>query len=151
MNTRINKGFTLVELMVVVAIIGIIASIAYPSYVESTAQAHRANAQAELMSLSSALERYYTQNNHYSNAATGGADTGAPLATLYTLDTDIANLYTVTISQTDGGTGDTTAAQSYQLSAAPVAGGRMAADACGTMTLNSAGVKTPTTPADCWR
>lgn len=151
MKTNKQQGFSLIELMIVVAIIGILAAIAYPSYQENVASTHRANAQSELMGLSSALERWYTQNNHYSNAADGGADTGAPGAGLYGLDQEIARFYTITISQTDGGTADTTAAQTYTLQAAPVAGNIMANDRCGTMTINSAGVKTPANPADCWR
>ncbi|WP_156504400.1 type IV pilin protein, partial [Oleiphilus sp. HI0066] len=68
MKTNKQQGFSLIELMIVVAIIGILAAIAYPSYQENVASTHRANAQSELMGLSSALERWYTQNNHYSNA-----------------------------------------------------------------------------------
>lgn len=139
-----NQGVTLIELMIVVAIVGILAAIAYPSYQESTAKTRRANAQGELMSLSSALERYYSQNNHYSDAADGGADTGAPAATLYVIESGVANFYTITISAV----GDADAAQTYTLSAAPA--GAMVGDRCGTMTLNSAGAKTAT-QTDCWR
>jgi type IV pilus assembly protein PilE len=142
-----QSGFSLIELMIVVAIIGILAAIAYPSYQESTAKTRRANAQAELMGLSSALERRYTQFNHYSNAADAGADTGAPAATLYTIDPEVATFYTVTISQV----GDPDTAQTYTVQAVPVVGGGMDGDRCGTMSLNSAGVKAPANPADCWR
>ena len=145
-----QKGFTLIELMIVVAIIGIIAAIGYPSYTESVAKSRRGNAQAEMLALSSALERYYTQNNHYSDAAAAGADTGAPDATLYTIDAETAQFYTITISETDEGVADTTAAQSYEISAVPAGG--MTGDRCGTMTLNSAGVRTAAAgETDCWR
>ncbi|KZZ64622.1 hypothetical protein A3765_10955 [Oleiphilus sp. HI0130] len=141
-----QKGFTLIELMIVVAIIGIIASIGYPRYTESVSKSRRGNAQAEMLSLSSALERYYTQNNHYSNAAAAGADTGAPDATLYTIDAETAQFYTITISAV----GDADTAQTYTLSAAPTGG--MTGDRCGTMTLNSAGVRTAAAgETDCWR
>ena len=147
MMLRKQAGFTLIELMIVVAIIGILAAIAFPSYQESTAKTRRANAQAEMLSLSSALERYYSENNHYSNAAAAGADTGAPAGTVYRVEAEVATFYTITISAV----GDVDAAQTYTLSAAPVTGSAMAGDRCGTMTLSSAGVKTPTTPTDCWR
>ena len=141
-----QKGFTLIELMIVVAVIGILASIAWPSYTESVAKSRRGNAQAEMMSLSSALERYYTQWNHYSDAAVGGADTGAPAATLYTIEAETAQFYTITISAV--GHADT--AQTYTISAVPV--GAMAGDRCQTMTINSAGVKTAAAGQDgCWR
>jgi type IV pilus assembly protein PilE len=143
-----TKGFTLIELMIVVAIIGIIAAIGYPSYQESTAKARRGVAQGAMMGLSSALERYYTQENHYSDAAAASADTGAPAADLYSFETSVSDFYTITISKTDGGTSDTATAQTYELSAVPKAG--MTGDRCGTMMLNSAGVKTADEP-DCWR
>ncbi|KZY70642.1 hypothetical protein A3737_30015, partial [Oleiphilus sp. HI0065] len=137
-----QKGFTLIELMIVVAIIGILASIAYPGYQESVAKTRRANAQGEMLALSSALERRYSEVNHYSDAAAAGADTGAPDASLYIIEPEVVQFYTITISETDGGVADTTAAQSYEISAVPAGG--MTGDRCGTMTLNSAGVKSPT-------
>lgn len=147
-----NKGFTLIELMIVLAIIGILAAISYPSYQESTAKTRRANVQAELLGLSSALERYYSQNNHYSNAANGGNDIGAPAGTLYAVDPQVATFYAVTISSAGGSTAnDTDTAQTFIVSAVPETGSAMAGDRCGTMTVSSAGVRTPTTPADCWR
>lgn len=147
MKEGIQKGFTLIELMIVVAILGIISAVVYPSYTEYTDQGRRANAQAAIMGLSSALERYYTVNNHYSNAADSGADTGAPAATLYVVDPTVTPFYTVTISAV----GDADAAQTYTVQAAPTTGGLMVGDRCGTMSITSTGVKGPATPTDCWR
>lgn len=67
MNTRC-RGFTLLELMIVVAIIGIIASIAYPSYTSHMADARRADAQGALTSFANAMERYYTDEGSYSGS-----------------------------------------------------------------------------------
>ena len=69
-------GFTLIELMIVVAIIGIIAAIAYPSYQQYVERARRSDAQTALLGLASAMERHRTANNSYKGA--GAPDTGAP-------------------------------------------------------------------------
>ena len=68
------KGFTLIELMVTVAIIGILAAIAIPSYTANVAKSRRVDGQAALISLSQAMERYYTENYTYKDADTGSED-----------------------------------------------------------------------------
>lgn len=64
-----QQGFTLIELMIVVAILGIIAAIAYPSYQRNIEQTRRTTAQSEMMELAQALERYYTTNYSYAGAS----------------------------------------------------------------------------------
>lgn len=71
-----NNGFTLIELMIVVAIIGIIAAIAYPSYTQYVERARRSDAQGALMGLAAAMERHRTVNGSYLGA--GSPDSGAP-------------------------------------------------------------------------
>lgn len=78
-NKQAMRGFTLIEIMVVVAILAILASIAVPSYQNSVAKSRRADAQAALQGLAQAMERHYTSTGSYAKAAAGGADTGAPL------------------------------------------------------------------------
>jgi type IV pilus assembly protein PilE len=73
-----QKGFSLIELMISVAIIGIIASIAYPSYQGFMVSTNRGAAQADLMSLAAAMERHKAASFSYKGAADSAADTGKP-------------------------------------------------------------------------
>ena len=78
---RSAHGFTLVELMIVVAVIGIIAAIAYPAYTDSVLKGRRAQGRAALAELLQQQERYMTQNNCYlgfSNNSSGVASASAP-------------------------------------------------------------------------
>ncbi|WP_286816547.1 type IV pilin protein [Marinobacter sp. UBA3607] len=75
---RANQGFTLIEVMIVVAIVGILAAVAYPSYQEHVKASRRAEAQSALMGLAAAMERHFTANNTYKGAGPSGGDTGAP-------------------------------------------------------------------------
>lgn len=142
-----QKAFTLIELMVTVAIVGILAGIAYPSYQASVMKSRRADAKGVLLVLANAMERHFTETNSYAGAAgttATPADTGTPR--IYSIPAETASFYTVTISAAN--------VSSYTLSAAPA--GVQAADECGTLTLTHTGVKgvtgaaTGITAADCW-
>ncbi|EGG95516.1 Type IV pilus biogenesis protein PilE [gamma proteobacterium IMCC1989] len=101
MRKFLNKGFTLVELMIVVAIIGILATIAYPSYLDHVNTSRRAEAISALVSVASNQERFYTINGNYASSVTaniglglsGQSETG-----LYTLtvNADAVTTYTLT-------------------------------------------------------
>ncbi|KXI27181.1 type IV pilin protein [Paraglaciecola hydrolytica] len=73
-----NTGFSLVELMIVVAIMGILTMIAYPSYQGFIKGSNRSAAQADLMSFAAAMERHKAASFTYKAAAVSAADTGAP-------------------------------------------------------------------------
>jgi type IV pilus assembly protein PilE len=132
----VKQGFTLMELMIAVAIVGIITAIAYPSYQAVIKKGYRATAQADLLGLAASLERYYSVNFSYSGAASGGADTGSPaIFSAYSPATESATSkkYTLTIyAVTDSG-------NSYEIRGVPVSGGPVASD--GTLYYFSDGRK----------
>ncbi len=70
MNTRKPKGFSLIELLIAVAIVGILAAIAYPSYVDQVRKSRRTEAQDLLMDIAQREERFYAQNATYTNDLT---------------------------------------------------------------------------------
>lgn len=146
-----QKGFTLIELMVVVAIVGILAAVAYPSYTDYITRSRRTDAKSALMATAQAMERFYTEKMTY-NAATLG--TSAPTTDIG-LTTSPDSFYTIAFDSdpTDAtacSATDTTSPSgtAFRLCATPT--GSQAGDtACGTFSLSSTGVKTPTT-GRCW-
>jgi len=100
-----NLGFTLLELMITIAIVGILASIAYPSYNDSVTKGRRADAMASLMGFSQAMERFYTDKGTYSGAGPSGNATGSP--SIYSTQSPAdgsEKYYDLTIVSADGTT-----------------------------------------------
>jgi type IV pilus assembly protein PilE len=90
MKNRKIGGFTLIELMIVVLIIGVIASIAIPSYNESVKKTRRVDAKSSLMSFAAALERQYSQTYSYIGADDGSDANGSiPLATVFASESPV--------------------------------------------------------------
>jgi len=134
LRPRHAAGFSLVELMVVVAIIGILAAIAYPSYTDYLIKARRTAAVTCLQQNAQFMERYYTTNLSYA---------GAPNPQL--CDPDLNGFYNISFSGTP-------AQKTFTIQAVPTA--RQADGACGTLTINHQGVRTKSgsaaSAADCW-
>ncbi|MGQ2921666.1 MAG: type IV pilin protein [Hydrogenophaga sp.] len=143
---RAQHGFTLVELMIVVAIVGILTAIAYPSYSSYVQKTRRAAAAGCVMELAQWTERNYTTCLAYNRTGAGCTTplTSAELPNL-TCRTDLTGIYTFSYAANPSAT-------AYILQAVP--GAPQAGDtACATLTLNQAGAKgaSGSTPAVCWR
>ena len=145
MKTR--NGFTLIELMIVVAIIAILTSIAYPSYVENTRTNKRTTAQSDLLKLSNFLERRFTENNSYlilngTSDPISSTACASPAGCTPALDPGIIHddyNYSFSAAPT---------ATAFVLQATPQ--NAQTSDKCGTMTYSQTGNKTATL-TNCWR
>ena len=140
-----RKGFTLIELMITVAILAILASIALPSYESYVARARRADARGQLLQAAQFMQRFYTSNDQYLNDRSGNTISTQMPANLARSPADGAHIYALTIAATTS---------TYTLTMTPQAGNSMSSDACGAFTLTSTGVRgvTGTKPRDeCWK
>ena len=134
---RRSAGFTLIEIMVVVAIIAILAAIAIPNYSEYVSRGRRADAKAALLQIAQWQERRRTERGAYVTA-----DADLPTA-FRTVVSNGSTTYNVTVS---------TGAAPYLLTATRT--GLMASDGCGNFTLSGLGVQgvadATRTAAECW-
>jgi len=130
------KGFTLIELMIVVVIIGIIAAFAYPAYQDSVRKSRRADAKTTLGDIASKMEQYYMDNKTYSTGGKTLTELGYATATISSYE----GYYTISINSES--------ATSYELLAVPTTKGNQNLDTkCPSMTLNNLRVKSPNS---CW-
>jgi len=138
-----EKGFSLVEIMVVVAIVSILAALVYPAYTEQTRKTRRGDAYNALQQAAAAQEKYYSTRRQYASFANPFSSTAA----LPSPD----GFYTITVRANN-------ATRSYDVTATPVATRTQAQDTnCTSLTLSSNGKKTSTGAyntasrgLDCW-
>jgi type IV pilus assembly protein PilE len=125
----VQRGVTLIELMVVVVVVAILASIAVPSYRSYMIRTQRTEAKSALLQLQAAQEKFYLQNNAYTNNVTAAPPVGLGLP-----GTTENGLYTITIPGAAG--------QSYTALATPVVGGGQADDAkCTQFSVTNTGTR----------
>lgn len=139
-----QRGFTLIEVMIVVLILAALAVIAYPSYSEYISRARRTDAKSALTTAAQAMEKFYTERMTYDGAVLG---TVSP-----TNSTD--GFYELSFDTTPGsgtpcsGTALTnTSSNAFRLCATPV--GRQVNDSCGIFSLSNTGARSPSTDR-CW-
>ncbi len=130
-----HAGFSLIELMIVVTIIGILVVIAYPSYTAHMERARRSDGQSALLDLANRMDQYFNENHHY---------TGATLTQLGVNGNSPEGYYSLAIENLSD--------NAFNLKAFPV--GAQSGDLCGTLSLNQLGQRnfsgTTVTLSDCW-
>jgi len=137
-----SRGFTLIELMIVVLVVAVLASIAVPSYRQYVLRTHRTEAKAALLNVAAAQEKFYLQNNTYTTALSAAPPAGLGIAA-----TTRNGYYTIAIGDAD--------ATEYSVTA--TATGTQTQDtACASFAIDSFGVKSATkkgggdNAAACW-
>jgi type IV pilus assembly protein PilE len=150
-NRRITSGFTLIELMIVVAIVGLLVTLSIPSYRSHIARSNRAAAQAQLMQAAQYMHRFYAANDNYSIDRGGGTtvDKVMPANLQISPQGAAAALYQLSWKGYDF-----TQTNTFTLTMVPVTGQSMANDPCGSFTITQTGLKGVTgswTVAQCWR
>lgn len=136
---KVQQGFTLIEMMIVVVIIAIIAAFAYPSYTQYTTKTRRAAAEAFMLNVANKQEQYMLDARTY-------ADTLAKLN--LSTPAEVSPHYTIALSGITNST--------YTITATPIHGQVTADPTCGTVGLDQTGLKgnivsgTLTAAAACW-
>lgn len=148
---KLQKGFSLIELMIVVVIVGILAAVGYPAYTNHVLKSNRAAAESFMLQAANREEQIMLDMRGYvavaANANFPNAPTAAAPGLNLTVPTDVSRNYAITVDNV-GATPPT-----YRINATPT-GTQLTGDtACGTLTLDQAGAKGITgtgTAAACW-
>jgi type IV pilus assembly protein PilE len=134
------RGFTLIELVIAMAVFGILVAIAWPNYQDYLIKSRRAAAQSDMLQIQLAMEKWRANRASYRSDATASSAGTATTNTIGAIGfTDTNTYYDFTITGTSS--------SAYTINAAPQ-GVQTEDTACGTLTLNQSNVKTP---ASCWK
>ena len=149
-------GFTLVELMIVVAVVGVLTAIALPSYTSYIARAQRADARAQLLQVAQFMQRFYAANDRFDQDRAGTSVLSVMPTNMQKSPADSTAMYQLNSAITSAGSYTITVTVSaYTLTMAPISGTAMASDGCGAFRVNSLGVRTITgtgkTRDECWK
>lgn len=125
-----SRGFTLIELMITVAVIGILAAVAYPAYLDQVRKARRAQAQATLLNISARQQQMLLDTRSYATS-TAALNVSVP--------NNVQQTYTISL------TVGTATVPTFTATATPL--GSQTADKCGNLSINQMGSKSPST---CW-
>ncbi len=135
MSQRI-QGFTLIEVMIVLVIVGVLMAIALPSYTSYVARANRADARGQMLQVSQFMQRFYAANDRFdqdrADPPNENDDGERVPANLLRSPADGTQLYGLTVRAT---------AVAFTVTAVPLTGTKMAGDPCGSLTLTSTGVR----------